>query len=105
MFLLERHLKHLIERQKHEEERNEVINEWKLMALIMDRLLFWLFTFFTVLSTVLCLMIIPFLKNAGYISALSKDLTHEFKTPESLANFFEEQLRTNLTGSLSNRDA
>ena len=98
MFLLERHLKRLIDKQKLEEERNEIINEWKLMALIMDRLLFWLFTFFTVLSTVLCLVIIPFLKNAGYIPALSIDLVREYKSTETLLNTLEDQLRINLTG-------
>jgi len=101
MYLLEKHLKHLINKQKHEEDRNEVINEWKLMAIIMDRLLFWLFTFFTVLSTVLCLIIIPFLKNSGYIPALSKDLVTDFKSTEIVANIIEEQLRNNLTGILT----
>ena len=98
MYLLERHLKHLMEKQKHEEERNEIVNEWKLMALIMDRLLFWLFAFFTILSTVMCLIIIPFLKNAGYISALSKDFIKEYSSTESVSNFLDEQLRRNLTG-------
>lgn len=97
MFLLEKHLKHLIEKQKLEEDRNEIINEWKLMAIIMDRLLFWLFTIFTVLSTVLCLIIIPLMKNSGYIPALSKELVNEFKAPESIASAIEEQLRTNRT--------
>jgi hypothetical protein len=98
MYLLEQHLKHLINKQKHEEDRNEIINEWKLMALIMDRLLFWLFAFFTVLSTVLCLIIIPLLKNSGYIPALSKDLIKDYKSTEIIASLIEEQLRINLTG-------
>ena len=97
MYLLERHLKHLIEKQKHEEERNEVISEWKLMALIMDRLLFWLFAFFTLLSTVLCLIIIPLLKNSGYIPALSKDLRTDFKSTETIASVVQSHLGINLT--------
>ncbi|CAF1438036.1 unnamed protein product [Didymodactylos carnosus] len=80
MYLLEKHLKHLIVKQQNEEERNEIINEWKLMALIMDRLLFWLFTFLTLLSSVLSLIIIPCLKNSGYIPALTKELVHEYTT-------------------------
>jgi len=95
MYLLERHLKHLINKQKHEEDRNEIINEWKLMALIMDRLLFWLFASLTILSTVLCLIIIPCLKNAGYIPALAKDLRVELK---SVTDIIEEQMKLNLTG-------
>ena len=77
-----------------------MINEWKLTALIMDRLLFWLFSSLTVLSTAFRLIIIPCLKNAGYIPALAKDLTIYFnKSTQSLANVIEEQLRTNFTGS------
>ena len=72
--LLERHLNHLMEKQRLDEERNELINEWKLMALIMDRVLFWLFTLLTVLSTLLCLIVIPYLKNLGFIAPLDKDL-------------------------------
>jgi hypothetical protein len=94
MYLLERHLKHLVTKQKHEEDRNEIINEWKLMALIMDRLLFWLFTSLTILSTIVCLIIIPCLKNAGYIPALSRDLILDY---ESVTNVIQEQIKINLT--------
>ncbi|CAF3073123.1 unnamed protein product [Rotaria sp. Silwood2] len=99
MSLLEKHLKHLINKQKHEEEKNEIINEWKLMALIMDRLLFWIFTSLTILSTLLCLIIIPCLKNVGFIPALSKDLTMDYKSVETLRNVVEEQIKPNLTGT------
>ena len=94
MHLLQRHLKRLIKKQKLEEDRQEVINEWKLMALIMDRFLFWLFASLTILSTVLCLIVIPCLKNAGYIPALDKDLRTELQTVKDI---LEEQLRMNLT--------
>ncbi len=95
MYLLEKHLKRLINKQKYEEDRNEIINEWKLMALIMDRLLFWLFAALTILSTVLCLIIIPFLKNAGYIQALAKDLIMDY---QSITNIIEQQIKNNFTG-------
>jgi len=94
MYLLEQHLKHLVDKQKLEEERNEIVNEWKLMALIMDRLLFWLFASLTILSTVLCLIIIPCLKNAGYIRALAKELLLDLQT---VTNLVEEQVNVNLT--------
>lgn len=97
MFLLEKHLKHLIDRQKNEEDRSEIVNEWKLMALIMDRLLFWLFTALTLLSTIFCLIIIPWLKNAGYISALAKDLMADYKSNGSLTYGSDEQTRMNLS--------
>lgn len=99
MSLLEKHLKHLIDKQKREEEKNEIINEWKLMALIMDQLLFWIFTGLTVLSTVLCLIIIPCLKNVGFIPALAKELLLGYKPAENLRNVIEEQIKTNFTGT------
>ncbi|CAF2615057.1 unnamed protein product [Rotaria sp. Silwood2] len=99
MSLLEKHLKHLINKQKHEEEKNEIINEWKLMALIMDRLLFWIFIYLSILIRVLCLIIIPCLKNVGFIPALSKDLTMDYKSVETLRNVVEEQIKPNLTGT------
>ncbi|UJR23945.1 hypothetical protein I4U23_026913 [Adineta vaga] len=98
MYLLEKHLKHLIDKQKHEEDRNEIVSEWKLMALIMDRLFFWLFTGLTILSTIFCLIIIPLLKNTGYISALAKDLLSDLKSTDSLTNMMQEQIKTNLSG-------
>ncbi len=99
MYLLEKHLKTLINKKKHDEDRNEIINEWKLMALIMDRVLFWLFASLTMLSTILSLIIIPCLKNAGYISALAKDVLIDYKSTESLTKVIQEQIKTNLTGS------
>ncbi|CAF3356497.1 unnamed protein product [Rotaria sp. Silwood1] len=98
MYLLEKHLKYVINKQKLEEDRNETINEWKLMALIMDRLLFWLFTMFTILSTVLCLIIIPLLKNTGYIPVLSTDLATEYKAITPVTSVIDGQLTINLTG-------
>ncbi|CAF1110362.1 unnamed protein product [Adineta ricciae] len=99
MFLLEKHLKRLIDRQKQEEERNEIVNEWKLMALIMDRLLFWIFTTLTILSTIFSLIIIPWLKNTGYIAALNKEIFDEYKSNESLTNLIDESMKMNLSGS------
>lgn len=95
LFLLEKHLKSLIDKQKQEQDRNEIVNEWKLMALIMDRLLFWIFTALTLISSVLCLIIVPYLKNSGYIRALSKDLMFDFKASELLNNVIEQQLKNN----------
>ncbi|CAF3914274.1 unnamed protein product [Adineta steineri] len=99
MYLLEKHLKHIMDKQKLEEDRNEIVNEWKLMALIMDRLLFWIFMTLTFVSTILCLIIIPLLKNAGYISAIAKDLLDEYKAAELLRNAAEEQMKMNYSGS------
>ncbi|RNA26264.1 neuronal acetylcholine receptor subunit alpha-10-like [Brachionus plicatilis] len=43
-------------------------NEWKLIAMIIDRFLFWIFTFLTILSTFVLLVAIPVLKNRNILS-------------------------------------
>ena len=101
MYLLEQHLKHLIDKQKADDDKNEIINEWKLMALIMDRILFWLFAFLTIISTLICLIIIPCLKNVGYIPVFSKDLLRDNHLTETLRNVMEEQIQMNLTETLT----
>ncbi|CAF4636820.1 unnamed protein product, partial [Rotaria sp. Silwood2] len=58
-----------------------------------------IFTSLTILSTLLCLIIIPCLKNVGFIPALSKDLTMDYKSVETLRNVVEEQIKPNLTGT------
>ena len=44
-----------------------LIGEWKLVSLIIDRFLFWIFTTLTALSTILLLLVIPILKNKEII--------------------------------------
>ncbi|CAF0749300.1 unnamed protein product [Brachionus calyciflorus] len=48
-------------------------NEWKLIALIIDRVLFWIFTFLTVVSTLILLVVIPVLKNRNILNAYKYD--------------------------------
>ncbi|XP_064609290.1 neuronal acetylcholine receptor subunit beta-3-like [Liolophura sinensis] len=57
------YLKLLVAKSDAEEFECEVINEWKQVALVVDRLLFWFFLTVTVASTLLILVIIPTLKN------------------------------------------
>ena len=56
-------------RQDHDASRNNLQNEWKLVALIVDRVLFWSFTVLTVVSSVILLIVVPVLKNRDLISA------------------------------------
>ena len=44
-----------------------LIGEWKLVSLIIDRFLFWIFTTLTFLSSILLLLVIPILKNKEII--------------------------------------
>ena len=49
-----------------------IINEWKLVALIVDRVLFWVFTVLTVVSSIFLLVIIPVLKNMNFITPFTQ---------------------------------
>lgn len=51
-----------------EELNNHKKNEWKLIASIIDRFLFWIFLVMTFVSTVMLLIIIPYLKNNHFYS-------------------------------------
>jgi hypothetical protein len=53
--------------QKIQVRRIHLQNEWKIIAIIIDRCLFWLFTAVTLISTIILLVVIPWLKNNDYI--------------------------------------
>lgn len=42
------------------------IGEWKLMAIILDRFFFWVFTLMTIVTSFILLLFIPLLKNQGF---------------------------------------
>lgn len=60
--VIARHLKLYLSRHRAEQDFEDVVNEWRLVAHIMDRLLFWLFLVGSVLSTVVILIVMPLLK-------------------------------------------
>lgn len=49
----------LNKRQTIEDFEKKIINEWRILALFVDRVLFWIFLVLTVVSTVSCLIIAP----------------------------------------------
>jgi nicotinic acetylcholine receptor len=53
---------------ENDDNISQIISEWKLIALIIDRLLFRVFATLTVVSSVVLLVVIPVLKNANVIS-------------------------------------
>lgn len=55
-------LKVLVEKQDLEERYQDIVNEWRFVALVMDRFLFWLFLLAAVMSSVVILIIMPFNK-------------------------------------------
>ncbi|XP_046574361.1 neuronal acetylcholine receptor subunit alpha-10-like isoform X1 [Haliotis rubra] len=56
------HLKGLVRRQDSEERHQDVVNEWRFVAHVIDRLLFWIFLIAAVVSSITILVIQPFLK-------------------------------------------
>jgi hypothetical protein len=66
-------IKHHLLKKEQEERVNVIKNEWKLIALIVDRVLFWVFSFLTVVSSVVLLVVIPILKNRNVIKAYQFD--------------------------------
>lgn len=54
-----RTLQYLLQRQELEDHRIRVVNEWRQMALVLDRVLFWIFFVVTVMSSLSFLVIVP----------------------------------------------
>ncbi|KAF8766772.1 Neuronal acetylcholine receptor subunit like protein [Argiope bruennichi] len=54
-----RTLQYLLYRQEQEDHRIRVIDEWRQMALVIDRILFWIFFVVTVVSSLSFLVIVP----------------------------------------------
>uniref|UniRef100_A0A1I8H7C3 Neur_chan_memb domain-containing protein n=1 Tax=Macrostomum lignano TaxID=282301 RepID=A0A1I8H7C3_9PLAT len=58
-----RHLRRLIRRQVEEEAAQLLINDWRMLAFIVDRMLFWLFLVAAFGSTIVILVIMPLFKE------------------------------------------
>ena len=58
-----KNLKSYLKRQQIHHVNKNLQNEWKLIALIVDRLLFWIFTFITLVSSIVLLVVVPLMKN------------------------------------------
>ncbi|XP_064608997.1 neuronal acetylcholine receptor subunit alpha-10-like [Liolophura sinensis] len=61
------HLKILISKQDSEEEYQDVVNQWRLVAQIMDRFLFWLFLIGSTISTIIILVFLPMGKPVKHV--------------------------------------
>ena len=55
-------LRIMVSKREGEDEHEDIVNEWRLVAHICDRLLFWIFLVGTVASTLSILVIMPMLK-------------------------------------------
>ncbi|WKX88903.1 hypothetical protein Q1695_008496 [Nippostrongylus brasiliensis] len=56
----------LIKRQENEDASERRANEWRHVAQVIDRLLFWVFLVATVIITFVLLVLIPYLPRAAY---------------------------------------
>ena len=56
------HLKILVSKHDGEDEFQDIINEWRLVAHIMDRFLFWIFLVGSFLSSLVILVFMPMTK-------------------------------------------
>ncbi len=59
---ISKHLKILVSKHDSEDEYQDIINEWRLVAHIMDRFLFWLFLIGSFLSSLSILVFKPMTK-------------------------------------------
>ncbi|CAN7992835.1 unnamed protein product, partial [Ixodes hexagonus] len=60
-----RTLRYLLEKQEREDRTTRTVNEWRQMALVIDRVLFWIFLVMTVMSSLTFLVFIP-IQRRGY---------------------------------------
>ncbi|CAH8624220.1 unnamed protein product [Heterobilharzia americana] len=60
--IIQIYLHNLHEKQFEEYYISDIINEWRILALIVDRMLFWLFLVVAVIATTVILLIMPLFK-------------------------------------------
>lgn len=60
-------LNQVLIRNSKSENFMEEKNEWKLIAMILDRMMFWFFTIMTILSSIVLLLIVPMLKHFDFL--------------------------------------
>ncbi|XP_060068850.1 acetylcholine receptor subunit alpha-1-A-like [Ylistrum balloti] len=57
-----KHLKVLVEKQDFDDHHQDIVNEWRFVALVMDRILFWVFLFASLISSIMILVVEPMRK-------------------------------------------
>lgn len=58
-------LRYLMHRQEIDDNINRRLHEWRLFSMFIDKVLFWIFTFTTIVTSVVFLLIIP-VKRRGF---------------------------------------
>ncbi|XP_069172204.1 neuronal acetylcholine receptor subunit alpha-10-like isoform X2 [Procambarus clarkii] len=62
-----RALKILLSRHEREDAEKKRLNEWRVIAIAVDRILFWIFFIVTTVSSVVFLVILPLVKRSQYV--------------------------------------
>lgn len=62
-----RALKILLSRQESQDADKKRLNEWRVIAIAVDRILFWIFFFVTTVSSLVFLVILPVVKRSEYV--------------------------------------
>jgi len=63
-------IRQLVSKQEEIELQNNLVAEWRLVAQVVDRILFWIFFTFTMSSSTMILLILPIYKRSWYGSPL-----------------------------------
>ena len=61
-----KYLKVIVAKRDEDDTENEVINEWRQVAAVVDRFFFWLFLFTTMVATVVIMILIPLFRDLGF---------------------------------------
>lgn len=61
-----RALRHLLSRQEADDNCGRSLDEWRQVAIVADRILFWFFLVITTLSSLLFLVVLPVYKRSQY---------------------------------------
>lgn len=54
-----KYLKYLVAKSDDTDAEDDIVSEWKQVALVVDRLMFWTFLLITILSTLVILVFVP----------------------------------------------
>jgi hypothetical protein len=54
-----KYLKYLVAKSDDTDAEEDIISEWKQVALVVDRLMFWTFLLITIVSTLVILVFVP----------------------------------------------
>lgn len=61
-----RSLRYLMSKQEQEEQNMKIVNEWRQIATVLDRALFWVFLVGTLVSSISFLVIVPMERRGFY---------------------------------------